>query len=107
MSRFFQIQTTVPSRDLAEEIAATLVEKGLAACVQVDGPRTSFFHWEGRLEKAEEWVCSIKTQSDRFDSVAQALREMHTYNVPEIIALPIIEGDKAYLDWLEGSLAGM
>ena len=107
MSRFVQIVTTAPSRDIAESIAAILIERGLAACTQVAGPVTSLFRWKGRVEKAEEWVCSIKTTSDRFDRVAQAIREQHTYDVPEIIAMPIVEGDKAYLDWIEESLEKM
>ncbi len=82
-----------------------LVERCLAACVQVVGPITSTYRWEGRVETAEEWQCVIKTGRALWDGVEQAIRELHPYQVPEIIALPIECGSRAYLEWIDAQTA--
>jgi periplasmic divalent cation tolerance protein len=95
-----QVITTTDSKDEAQRIAAALVERRLAACVQIVGPITSTFWWEGKVETAEEWLCLIKTLHDRYSSLAVAIRELHSYDVPEILAVPVIAGNADYLDWL-------
>jgi periplasmic divalent cation tolerance protein len=101
---FIQIITTTAHREDAEKIADALVEKRLAACVQVIGPIRSFYRWKGNIEREEEWLCQIKSRRDLFDAVEQAIRTVHPYETPEIIALPIITASMDYLAWLEEEL---
>jgi len=100
MSEFLQIITTTDSRELAMRIAEKLVEKKIAACVQVSGPITSIYAWKGKIENAEEWYCVIKTRENLYQEVEEAIKALHPYEVPEIIALPILHGNKNYLDWI-------
>jgi periplasmic divalent cation tolerance protein len=100
MSEFLQITTTTDTEELAMQIAEKLVEKKIAACVQVSGPITSIYEWKGKIENAEEWYCVIKTRKNLYQKVEEAIKALHPYEVPEIIALPILEGNKAYLDWI-------
>jgi periplasmic divalent cation tolerance protein len=95
-----EVHTTTPDRQTAEAIAALLVERRLAACAQVSGPITSLFHWQGKIERSEEWVCRAKTRGDRYPALEAAIREAHPYDVPEIIALPIVAGNPDYLEWV-------
>lgn len=94
------VTTTVADRADAERIAAALVAKGLAACVQVSGPIESTFRWKGQIETAQEWVCAIKTRHDRYHDVERAIRELHSYEEPEIVAVPVVAGSRGYLRWL-------
>ena len=100
MSEFLQITTTTDSRELAMRIAEKLVEKKIAACVQVWGPITSIYAWKSKIENAEEWYCVIKTRENLYQEVEAAIKALHPYEVPEIIALPIQQGNKDYLDWI-------
>lgn len=95
-----QVTTTVADRADAERIAASLVAKRLAACVQVSGPIESTFRWKGQIETSQEWVCTIKTRLNLYPIVEQALRELHSYDEPEIIAVPIVAGSERYLAWI-------
>lgn len=97
---FFQITSTVGGREEAEQLAAALVEQRLAACVQIIGPMRSVYRWQGQVEQADEWLCLIKTTRERYDAVEAAIRELHSYECPEIIATPIIAGSSAYLKWI-------
>jgi periplasmic divalent cation tolerance protein len=97
---FLQITTTAANRDEAQRIAATLVERRLAGCVQIIGPVRSVYRWEGRVEEADEWLCLVKTSRDAYAAVEAAIRELHSYECPEIIATPIEAGSAAYLQWL-------
>jgi periplasmic divalent cation tolerance protein len=101
MADFIQVLTTTDSKNLAKQIGGALVERRLAACVQVVGPIASIYRWQGKIETAEEWQCWIKTTRQRFAAVEQAIRELHTYSVPEILAIPVVAGSAAYLQWLE------
>jgi len=92
--------TTTETQDEAKQIARTLVEARLAACVQVVGPITSIYRWEGAVEEAAEFLCLVKTRADLFDQVEAAIRDRHSYDVPEIVAVPIERGSEPYLDWL-------
>jgi periplasmic divalent cation tolerance protein len=95
-----QVMTTTDSREAAQTLAGLLVQNRLAACVQVIGPIASTYWWEGRVEEAEEWLCLAKTRSDRFDEIEQYIRAHHTYDVPEIIALPVSDVSGSYLQWV-------
>ncbi|MGD2089733.1 MAG: divalent-cation tolerance protein CutA [Candidatus Aminicenantes bacterium] len=100
MSEFLQVTTTIDSKELAMQIAEQLVEKKIAACVQVSGPITSIYEWKNKIENAQEWYCVIKTRKNLYQKVEEAIKAIHPYEVPEIIALPIPEGNKDYLDWI-------
>jgi periplasmic divalent cation tolerance protein len=96
-----QVTTTVPTQADAERIAAVLVEARLAACVQVAGPIASTYRWQGAVEQATEWYCHCKTTRARYPALEARLRELHPYEIPEIIAVPIVAALPAYLAWIE------
>ncbi len=100
MEDFIQVQTATERREEAEAIARALVERRLAACVQVLGPIHSTYRWKGEIEDAEEWLCLIKTRHDLYEAVEKAIVELHPYETPEIIAVPIERGSRAYRQWL-------
>ncbi len=94
------ILTTVGRPELGEKIASVLVEEGLAACVTMLPHARSFYRWEGRLCDEPEYLLLVKTAGERFEAVRRRIRELHSYQVPEIIAVPIAAGDRDYLAWL-------
>ena len=100
MTDFLEVHTTIDSQEAAQKIAEVLVAKRLAACVQISGPIISTYWWQGKIEQAEEWVCTAKTRRELYDELEQAIREAHTYDVPEILAVAIAAGSKSYLDWI-------
>ncbi len=100
MSAAVQIMTTAPSRQEAQRLADLLVERRLAACVQVVGPIHSTYHWQGSIERSEEWLCLAKSQAADFPRVEQTIRAAHSYETPEIVALPIVAASEQYLAWL-------
>lgn len=104
MSEYIQVFTTVENRDDADQIAKTLVEKRLAACIQIIGPLTSYFQWEGKLESSQEYLCLIKSREDIYPKLEEAIKRLHPYEVPEILAIPVIKGSKEYLNWLDQEL---
>jgi periplasmic divalent cation tolerance protein len=77
------------------------VERRLAACAQVSGPLSSTYWWEGVVMSTSEYLCTLKTRSGRLPALIEAVREAHSYEVPEIVALPMTAGDPAYLAWIE------
>jgi len=95
-----QVVTTAASADEARRIATALVEERLAACVQIVGPIESIYRWQGKVETATEWQCWIKTRRERYDALEATIRRLHSYEVPEILAVPIVAGSEAYLKWL-------
>jgi periplasmic divalent cation tolerance protein len=105
MTEAIQIETVTGDPADAERIAASLVAKRLAACVQVNGPVDSTYRWKGQVETSQEWRCLIKTTRARFADVEQTIREIHSYEVPEIIATPIVLGSTQYLEWLEDAVS--
>jgi periplasmic divalent cation tolerance protein len=100
MADYLQVTTAASNRDEANRIAAALVERQLAGCVQIVGPMRSVYRWQGRIEQADEWLCLIKTTRPQYGDVEAAIRELHSYECPEIIATPIEAGSEAYLAWL-------
>jgi periplasmic divalent cation tolerance protein len=93
-SECVQVQTTAGSREEADRIAAALLERRLAACVQVLGPVESRYWWDGALESATEWLCLAKTTADRVDAVVGAVQDVHSYDTPEVIATPVTGGSE-------------
>lgn len=87
----------------ARQIASTLVEERLAACVNIIGPVNSIYRWRGAIENATEYLLMIKTRSDLYGKLEQRVRELHSYEVPEIIALAIDAGEINYLNWINES----
>jgi periplasmic divalent cation tolerance protein len=104
MTEYIQIVTTTMRKADAETIARALVERRLAACVQVLGPITSTYWWEGRIETNHEWQCWIKSRRDRYAQIEQAIAALHSYAVPEILAMPVVAGSAKYLAWLDDTL---
>lgn len=103
MTPYIQVVTTVEKKEDAERIADALVSARLAACVQISNC-TSVFNWRGEVQKGEEWVLTVKTSRALFPELCLAVEDMHPYEVPEILAFPILDGNKKYLYWLEEEL---
>ena len=104
MTEYIQVLTTVELKSDAEMIAKSLVEKRLAACVQILGPLTSFYKWQGKLDSSVEYLCLIKSRDDLFTELETEIISQHPYDVPEILAMPITKGTKDYLNWLASEL---
>jgi len=105
VAEYLQVLTTAGSEEEAERIGAALIERRLAACVQVIGPISSRYRWQGKIETAREWICIAKTEASRYPEVETAIRELHSYEEPEIVATPIVAGSKGYLDWVGHSVS--
>ncbi len=88
----------------AEKIAQAAVKKKLAACANILPNIKSFFWWQGRIDNASEVLIFLKTTRAKFEKLRKAIKSIHSYDVPEIIALPIVAGDKNYLEWIDESL---
>jgi len=97
--------TTVPDRGTADALARDLVADGLAACVNIQAPCTSMYHWEGKIETTAEIPLVAKTTEERYAALEARLRAAHPYAVPEIVAIPVVGGLPAYLDWVTSSVA--
>jgi len=102
MSDYIQVLTTVDSEEKAKELQQLLVRQRAAACVQILGPISSAYWWEGEIEDAEEWMCLAKTQAGQYERLESLVRENHPYSVPEILAVPILMGNREYLSWVKG-----
>lgn len=100
MTDAIHISTTTGDRATAERIAIELVDRHLAACVQISGPITSTYHWQGKIESTEEWLCTIKALAANYNAIERLIKELHPYDVPEILAVPITAASPEYLDWL-------
>jgi periplasmic divalent cation tolerance protein len=101
MGQAIQVATTTANKADAERLARALVEQRLAACVQISGPITSCYRWQETIETASEWLCTIKTTDAVYRQVETVIRQLHTYDEPEIVAVPIVAGSPGYLRWLE------
>lgn len=100
MTRFIQVSTTVDDRRVADKLAKILLQKRLTSCVQVIGPITSNYWWNGKTELAKESLCLIKARSDDYPEIESAIRKVHPYEVPEILAVPILRGSPEYFRWI-------
>ena len=99
------VLTTCKSAEEAAQIARALVEKKLAACVNVMPAVRSFYRWKGAVEDEQESLLVIKSSRGLFDQLRVEIEKLHSYEVPEVIAVPIVDGSEGYLEWLERELA--
>lgn len=100
---YIQVDTTTATQEQAEAIARALLEARLAACVQIV-PCQSLYHWQGAIEESRELRCSIKTRKDLFPEITQLIRSLHPYETPEIVAVAIVDGAPAYMNWMQQEL---
>jgi periplasmic divalent cation tolerance protein len=100
MTPFILVSVTASSSEEAEKIAKELVDSRLAACVQISGPVRSFYRWNGSLENTKEFQLFIKTSSANFENLSARIRALHSYEIPEILSIPIANGLPQYLDWM-------
>lgn len=105
MTALVEVRTAVDSLERAEEIARDLVTQRVAACVQVIGPLTSRYWWDGEVRVVTEWLCLIKTRADAYDRLEAALLEVHPYDTPEILAVPVERGLASYVNWVASEVA--
>jgi len=104
LGTYIVVLITTPSRDISEKIAKEIVERRLGACVNIIPNVKSMYWWKQKIEKSDEEILIIKTRLDKFQDLVALVRELHTYTVPEIIALPIIMGNDDYLKWIDDNL---
>ncbi|MBO8198732.1 divalent-cation tolerance protein CutA [Streptomyces smyrnaeus] len=100
MAEILTVLTTTSTQEQAKELAAAAIERRLAACAQLNGPVTSVYRWEGAVQTDPEWQVLFKTSAARYDALEAYLSEAHPYDVPEIIATPVVRGSAAYLEWV-------
>lgn len=98
------VLTTCDSEKHAEQLARHLVEHRVAACVNILPKARSIYRWKENIEDAAEWILLIKSRRDLFAALRAEIQKIHTYEVPEVIAIPIVDGCDAYLGWLDGQL---
>ena len=106
MDEYVVVLTSTDSEEEARRIATHLVDRRLVACAKVAGPMLSSYWWHDKVETASEWQCWAKTRRDRYEQTERAIREMHSYEVPEILALPVLAGSTPYLRWIDDSVGG-
>jgi len=104
MRHYLQVFTTTGKREDAEKIAQTLVRRKLAACVQIIAKISSTYRWKGKVKMAQEWLCLIKSKSSLYEELERTIKEIHPYEIPEIVAVPIMAGSREYLEWLDQGL---
>ena len=98
------VMVTTASKVEAETIVQRLLEAKLIACANIAGSVQSHFHWSGKIDKAEEYLIFMKSRKDLFEKLSESVKALHSYEVPEILAVPVVDGSKAYLDWLDNCL---
>ena len=97
------VLVTASSKKEGQKLASCLLQEKLAACVNVIDGVNSLFRWQGKIDKAKEALLIIKTRKTLFNKLLKKVKSLHSYEVPEIVALPIIAGNKKYLDWIDDS----
>ena len=98
------VLTTCESEKQAEKLARHLVTQRVAACVNILPKAHSIYRWKEKVEESAEWLLVIKSRRDLFDALRAEIQTQHSYEVPELIALPVVEGSEPYLDWLDAQL---
>lgn len=101
---YIQIFTTAEKKETAEKIAKVVVERRLAGCVQILGPIKSSYWWKGKIENADEYLCILKSKKSLYPKLEKIIKDIHPYETPEIIGIPIIAGYDGYLKWLDGEV---
>mgnify|MGYP006284121477 FL=1 len=104
MTEYCVIYCTVSSKEEGKKVSDALVQKDLAACVNMVGPVRSLYKWEGKTCDDEEYLLIIKSRRSLFDTIRDEIRSVHSYDVPEIIGIPIITGDEQYVEWMNDVL---
>ncbi|RLI43026.1 divalent-cation tolerance protein CutA [Candidatus Bathyarchaeota archaeon] len=104
MSPYIVVFMTVSDKKEATKIAHSLLKERLIACANIVGPVSSLFWWEGKIDKASEFLVIMKSRKSLFKKLSEKVKELHSYEVPEVIAFPITEGLPSYLNWLDTSL---
>lgn len=99
-TEYITVFITAPNEEEAAKISRTIVGERLAACVNIIRSVRSIYRWQGSVEDESEVLMVVKTKRTLFDRLQKRVKELHSYEVPEIIGLPVIEGSKQYLDWL-------
>jgi periplasmic divalent cation tolerance protein len=94
------VVTTTDSAEAAEELAKGIVDARVGACVQIVGPIRSLYRWEGEVQNEQEWQLWVKTATDRLDALIEYVKAHHSYDVPEVVALPVLGGSGDYLQWV-------
>jgi periplasmic divalent cation tolerance protein len=94
------VLTTAGSQEEARKIARTLVDRRLAACVNIVPQVESVYRWQDKMETSKEWLLLIKTQAESFEQVCAVVKELHTYDLPECVMLEVSAGSQEYLDWI-------
>jgi periplasmic divalent cation tolerance protein len=100
MTDYIQVITATNTEEEATKIQRVLVEERAAACVQIIGPISSLYWWEGEIEEAAEWICLAKARARDYPGIESLIKENHPYSVPEILAIPVSTGNKDYLTWI-------
>ena len=95
------VQTSINSQEAAHELARTMIEKRLAASCWIHGPIASIAWWYGRIMEGQEWICTFKTRKELYTDLERAIKEVHLYKIPDIIAIPILAGNPLFLKWVE------
>jgi periplasmic divalent cation tolerance protein len=103
-SSFIIVFVTTGSKQEAEKISLNLLEEKLVACANIIDPVESHFWWSGKIDCANEFLIILKSRMDLFEALSKRIKALHSYEIPEILALPIVFGSKDYLDWIDDSL---
>ena len=106
MTDYIEVVSTTANEEEAHSLARLLLDRRLAACVQIIGPISSIYRWQGEVEQQQEFQLVVKSRHDLFPALAELLQQHHSYEVPQIIALPLLETSAAYGKWLAGQLPG-
>jgi|ERR1700693_2212424 len=101
MTDYISVTTTTNSEANAREIADAILADNLAACIQISAPIESRYWWKGEIETTREWRLTIKTRASLFDDLSSAIRAVHPYSVAQILATPVVAGDRDYLAWID------
>jgi len=101
VKEYIEVHTTLETQEDARKIARRLVEKRLVACAQVLGPISSTYWWKGEIQEEQEWLCTMKSKRALYPRIENEIRAIHPYEEPEILATPVVEGSKSYLDWVD------
>lgn len=101
MTKYLLVLTTVPDLEVGNIIAENIIQERLAACVTMSAPGQSIYWWKGKITQDQEPTLFIKTKKEAYSKLEEKIRQLHPYDVPEIIALPVFAGSKDYLDWID------
>jgi len=104
LKNYVLVYVTTANKSEAEKIAQALLKERLIACANIIGSVSSHFHWEGKIDTAEEYQMIMKSRADLFGELEQRVRALHGYEVPEVLAVAIVDGSKAYFDWMDSVL---